>query len=257
MKRARSLLVFVSVAPLVWPAAIVANEKEKAPEPRPAPRAAPAPAGTLPTSARASLPPPTYRLPKVGKPRRRVGGGRRGPDAALPELFALVPEHVGLTISSRPELYWYIAEGSTGDVRFELTLIDDVSIDPLLDVRIDEPGVRGMQRIDLGEHGVDLEPGREYQWSVALVPDPEHRSRDVVATGWIERVAPPSDLEAQLSAAGAAGRGGVYAQAGLWYDALASLAAQASEHPDDSRYRAQVEHLLAQADLALPPLDAP
>ena len=46
-------------------------------------------------------PPASYTLPKVGKARGRVGGGRRG-TGSLPDVYALVPDHVGYTTSTSP-----------------------------------------------------------------------------------------------------------------------------------------------------------
>ncbi len=170
----------------------------------------------------------------------------------LPDVVALVPAHVGLTVSPGPTLLWYISDEVDGDLRLEVTLIDDVSIDPLVDTAIRAPDGAGIQRIRLSDHGVELEIGREYQWSVGLVPDPDHRSRDVVATGWIERVSEPEGLPAEIAAAGPGGRGAVYAEAGLWYDALAAAAQLAVDHADDPRFLEPMRALLAQADISLP-----
>ena len=41
------------------------------------------------------------------------------------------------------------------------------------------------QSVDLSEHGVSLKPGVIYQWSVALVGQPEKRSSDIVSSGTI------------------------------------------------------------------------
>jgi hypothetical protein len=191
----------------------------------------------------------TYQLPSVGKPRRRIGGGRRGPGDPLPELWALVPDHVGLTTSAAPSLFWYISNDARGYVVFELTLIDEASVAPLVDVRVPAPARGGIQRVNLAEHGVALKPGQEYQWSLALVVDPAQRSRDLVATGWIERVPEPDDLAARLAASDPAGRANVYAGAGLWYDALGALADEEARRPGDPEPRRQRNALLGQVGL--------
>ena len=192
---------------------------------------------------------PLYKLPKVGKPRRRVGGGRRGPAEDLPELFTLVPEHVGLTVSAYPTLYWYIDDDAEGDLAFELTLIDDESIQPLIDARLAKPKSAGLQAINLAEHGVELAPGQEYQWSVALVVSDATRSRNVISTGWVERVADSNGVAAQAQAAGPEGAAAVYGDAALWYDALDSVCSRLSQDPADARARQQLAALLAQVGL--------
>jgi hypothetical protein len=180
---------------------------------------------------------PLYRLPPVGKPRRRVGGGRRGGGAGETALFALVPDHVGVTGAASPVLYWVLEGRAEPGARFELTLSDDRSIEPLVEARIASPSEPGLARVRLAEHGVALETGVEYQWSIALVLDPDDRSSDLVTTGWIERVADPRGPPA--GAAEAAARG-------LWYDALDLAYARAERGPGED---ADLEALLAQVGL--------
>jgi hypothetical protein len=193
--------------------------------------------------------PPIYQLPKVGKPTGRVGGGRRGTGDALPGLYALVPDHVGYTTSRQPVLYWYLSERVGGDVHLELTLIDEKSVDPLLDRQFPAPAQPGLQAIRLADYGVSLEPGQEYQWSVSLVPDAADHSKDVVSSGWIEVVTAPDDLAAQLAAAGDDGAPQVYGAAGLWYDTLAASAARLERDPANPRYRSDLDRLLAEVGL--------
>jgi len=238
--------------------AVAAQEPARPPaQPGPASGAPPEaakPAETVETARPAGSGVASYQLPTVGKPRRRIGGGRRGPGDPLPELWALVPEHVALTASEKPTLFWYLSDASPGYVIFELTLVHESSIEPVVDVRLSQPQAKGLQRVDLGAHGVALAPGQEYQWSLALVVDPEQRSRDVVATGWIERVPAPDGLDSRLSAAGPGGAAAVYADAGLWYDALAAIWRLSELRPGDPEPQQQLDALLTQVGLPSLPL---
>lgn len=200
-------------------------------------------AGSTEAEAKQTAAGPLYKLPSVGKPRRRVGGGRRGPASDLPKVFTLVPDHVGLTVSEQPQLYWYISGDDLGTVAFELTLIDRDSIDPVVDARISQPAQAGLQRIDLSEYGVSLALGEEYQWSVSLVVDGNERSLDAVSTGWIERVAPSEALQASLGQTPQDQRAAAYGEAGIWYDLVASLVEQLPAT------RTDLEQLLGQVDL--------
>jgi hypothetical protein len=199
--------------------------------------------------AAVSAAPPLYRLPKVGKPRGRIGGGRRGPLDGVANLQALVPDHVGTTTLGQPSLYWYLAEPVAEGLAIELTLIDQGSIDPLVDAKLARPAATGLQRIRLADFGVTLEPGQEYQWSVSVVPDAEDRSKDVVTTGWIERVPAPAGLADRLAAARPGEAVAVYGEAGLWYDMLDAAAAPVRERPDEEASRQQLATLLEQAGL--------
>ncbi len=194
-------------------------------------------------------PTPVYRLPKVGKPRGRIGGGRRGPIAGAADIRALVPDHVGQTTSAQPSFYWYLGEPVSGDVVLELTVVDESSIDPMLDRRLELPAAAGLQRIRLSELGVSLEPDQEYQWSVAVVPDPDDHSKDVVASGWVQRVPASDALSEQLAAAGPEGAAAVYGEAGLWYDMLDAAFESIRANPQSDAYRDQLAAVLEQAGL--------
>jgi len=194
---------------------------------------------------------PLYQLPKVGKPTGRIGGGRRGAGSELPSLYALVPDHVGYTTESQPTLYWFLSERAAGNLRFELTLIDEDSVEPLVDRAFESTPSPGLNRVRLADHGLSLEPGEEYQWSIALVPDAGDRSKDVVSSGWIEVVPAPEDLASRLEAAGPDGAAAVYGAQGLWYDTLAAAVADLERHPDDASRRERLAVLLSQ--VGLPP----
>ena len=207
------------------------------------------PAGASAPPAAPSASAPVYRLPKVGQPRGRIGGGRRGPMLGGAEIQALVPDHVGQTTAAQPNLYWYLAEPAQGEVAFEVTVVDERAIDPVVDRRLARPAATGLQSIRLADLGVSLEPGQEYQWSVAVVPDPQDHAKDVVASGWIQRVPAPDGLAGQLAAAGPEGAATVYGEAGLWYDMLAAAYDRIGAHPDDEGYRAELAAVLEQAGL--------
>src|SRR5690348_10107472 len=70
-----------------------------------------------------------YTPPKKPTPRARVGGTLRGTEGTEPELVALVPDHVGLTIKQTPTLNWYLSKPTTYALRF--TLNDTQKVVPL------------------------------------------------------------------------------------------------------------------------------
>ena len=55
-------------------------------------------------------------------PRARVGGSLRGTEGKDPEIVALVPDHVGLTVKQAPSLNWFLSKPTSLPIRF--TLID-------------------------------------------------------------------------------------------------------------------------------------
>jgi len=106
-----------------------------------------------------------------------------------------------------------------------------------------------VHRIRLADHGVRLVPGVSYRWYVAVVPDSGRRSKDILAGGAIERVAPPEGLAAKLAQADKATLPFLYAEAGIWYDALATISELIETAPNDPSLRRQRAALMAQVGL--------
>ena len=125
----------------------------------------------------------------------RVTGGSRGSGDATVTLDVLAPDGVGTTTQEQPSLFWFQSKPS--DARFELTLLQDKKVKPLVHMKADRASKAGIQRLKLSDHGVKLTPGVEYQWVVALILDPENRSKDLVASGVIKKIEPAGDLKAK------------------------------------------------------------
>jgi hypothetical protein len=169
----------------------------------------------------------------------RIGGGTRGTaDAPSVTLEVLAPEHAGLTVSAQPTLYWFVSQRIESDA--ELTIVDDTSIDPLLELKLKGPIEAGIHALSLKDHGVELKANVPYQWFVAVVMDPSQRSYDIVAGGEIKRVGEPGNL---------AGTPQAYAEAGIWYDALDGLSNQIDSQPKNTGLRQQRAALLDQVGL--------
>ncbi len=188
-----------------------------------------------------------FRPPTTGTASVRVTGGSRGTGDAAITLDVLTPDEIGVTTGEQPSLFWF--QSKPADARFELTLLQENKVKPLVQVKIDRSAKAGIQRIKLSDHGVKLKAGVEYQWVVALVTDPENRSKDLVASGVIKRVEPDADLQAKVKAAAPDALPAVYAEAGIWYDALATLSDQIEAQPKNPALRQARADLLSQVGL--------
>lgn len=177
----------------------------------------------------------------------RVGGGTRGLGDQPVTIDVLAPDHTGLTVSEQPTLYWFVSKRI--DQPAELTIIDDKSIEPLVDIKLTPPIEAGIHSLSLAEHGVQLEPGVPYQWFVAVVVDPTQRSNDVIAGGEIQRVSASDTLRSDLGGAGEDQRPAVFAQAGIWYDALDGVSTLIERHPGDAKWKELRAALLEQVGL--------
>lgn len=177
----------------------------------------------------------------------RVTGGSRGSGPEAVALDVLAPDEVGITTEEQPSLFWF--QSKPANARFELTLLQDNKVKPIVDVQVDRATKAGVQRLKLADQGVKLTPGVEYQWVVALITDPDNRSKDLVASGVIKRTEPSADLKEKLAKADPASIPGVYAEAGIWYDALSALSDQIDANPDNQALRQTRADLLRQVGL--------
>ena len=186
--------------------------------------------------------------PKTGSASSvRVTGGSRGAGDTAITLDVLAPDEIGVTTQEQPSLFWF--QSKPANAKFELTLLQDNKVKPIVQVMVERSTKAGIQRLKLSEHGAKLAPDVEYQWVVALVTDPDNRSTDQVASGVIKRVEPGADLKEKISKATPASLAGVYAEAGIWYDALTVLSDQIEAQPANKSLRATRSDLLRQVGL--------
>jgi hypothetical protein len=161
-------------------------------------------------------------------------------------LSVLAPDHTGLTLQEQPVVFWYLSQSVSTPIEF--TVIDD-GIKPVIETTLQPPFRPGVQRISLADVGLRLTTGKAYQWFVAVVVDPERRSKDLLAGGTIERVEAPDALGSQLSHVDQLDTPRLYAEAGLWYDAIAAISDLIEAAPHDPGFRQQRAALLEQAGL--------
>ncbi len=191
---------------------------------------------------------PVYTPPKKLTPRARVGGTLRGSESLEPELVALVPDHVGLTVKQTPTLNWYLSKPTTYPLRF--TLNDTQKIAPLYEGALPAPMNAGVQSIDLKALGVMLEPNVQYRWFVSASPNSESPSRDIVAGGMIERCEFNECLTV-TSVNLTCDRESVRTNAliGFWYDAMGCVCSLIEKESTDPSLRRLRAALLRQVGL--------
>jgi hypothetical protein len=192
--------------------------------------------------------PPIYQPPLRGAPGGRVGGGTRGIGEELIALFALAPNHVALTVQEQPVLYWYLSKPAKYPI--ELTIIIEKDTHPLLEKGIPLPSRSGIYPLRLSDFDIRLSTGTQYRWFLALVPDPNRRSRDIVAGAIIERVETPETLRSRLLKVSGEEIPHVYAEAGMWYDALMAVSNLIDDTPDNPVFHKQRAALLEQVGLS-------
>lgn len=166
-----------------------------------------------------------YIPPDRGLPGRREGGGTRGGCLLnQPSLTALMPKtNFGYTVQAHPTFLWFIPQSSATTAEFVLWGENDTEIYRTMVQLPSEPGIL---RLSLPTDGSipALEIGKDYRWSFAVVCDSEDRSGDLITEGWVQRKSLDPQLESQLAQATPLDRSTLYAQAGIWYEAISTLA---------------------------------
>jgi hypothetical protein len=174
--------------------------------------------------------------PSIGAPGNREAGAVRSATCTTSDrgLLALIPEtNLGLTTAAHPTLHVYLppSTAETGEFVLYQEGTNDLVYSKSFDVK-DETGVFAIALPD-DNTAPSLEVGKQYYWYFTIVCNPDDRASDVTVQGNIQRVAVSSSIANQLRSASARDLPEIYAAAGIWYDALASLADLNHLNPDD------------------------
>lgn len=96
----------------------------------------------------------------------------------------------------------------------------------------------------------ELVSGRKYRWSVSLLCNANRPSTNVFVQSWIEHIPTKPELTQHLTGATSEQeRARIYAAAGLWYDALATISDAYSSNPSDRSIAERYLSLLEQVGL--------
>ncbi|NJN90789.1 MAG: DUF928 domain-containing protein [Leptolyngbyaceae cyanobacterium SL_5_14] len=181
-----------------------------------------------------------YTPPNLGLPGRREGGGTRGcwnelaaanstlSQSSIEELpTALTPaENFGYTTLEHPTFFFYIPQlYAEKAVAADFVLLDEQG-NEIYSTTFQPRHTANVISVTLPTNSASaLELGKSYQWSFGLTCNLDDRSGDRVMDGWIQRIQPSAELQTALTNAAPAQLPTLYAQSGIWYDALASLVA--------------------------------
>ncbi|NEP10509.1 MAG: DUF928 domain-containing protein [Symploca sp. SIO2C1] len=165
-----------------------------------------------------------FRLPSKGTPgRRRGAGSREGYCSSNEKLIALIPEtNFGLTVAERPTFWFYVPYQSYKlEAEFLLEDNEGNKIDSQIVALNNTPGII---KITLPETLSPLEVERLYVWRLFMMCNPDNRLDDDYVWGGFERVSMSFELKSQLKFKTKRERLKIYAENGLWFDFLTTLA---------------------------------
>lgn len=166
------------------------------------------------------------------------------------------PSTIGLTTAKHPTFWLYVPYSFPSPRRIEFTLKDEndkpIYQTSFLESKI-SPGIVGFE---LPSVAPSLEVNKVYYWQFSMYCNPEKPSavEDFgveVATvqGGIHRIKPNSSLSEQLNRATPEERVALYTKAGIWFEAVTTLAQLRRQNPNNVKLREEWVQLLKDVDL--------
>lgn len=156
---------------------------------------------------------------------RGDGGGCSGTETT--NLTALAPyTHIGQTASTHPTLAWFVPDRQSYPVELQLSEYSPSSADGKGDTihKIRLESSPGIMSYSLPQNQLGLSSGQRYVWQVAVLCNPNRPSEDLVVSTETVVVNIPTALQKQITTVkDSIARADLYAEAGLWYDALAEV----------------------------------
>lgn len=144
---------------------------------------------------------------------------------------ALLPEnHYGLTAVERPMIVAYLPETSATEVFFSLK---DETKQLHFEASLPISGKAGLFRFQLPEQAPALEPGKHYQWFLAVKCNGKLRPSSPFIDGWVQRVLPEPAVAAVVGQSPSMTKAMSLGEAGFWYDTLATLTQLKQQEPEN------------------------
>ena len=169
-------------------------------------------------------------------------------------LMPLVPTNAfGTTVEENPTLFWYVPQTSAQSAEFILLDQHDQELYKTTLPLKKTPGIISFQL----PTEVALEMDKHYRWQFSLTCDANVPSANPFVEGQIERVELSQSLTKSLERSQTLDRPEIYAKAGIWYDALSTLAELRCQRPGDALLSHRWTTLLKSVelnDLATEPL---
>jgi hypothetical protein len=159
------------------------------------------------------------------------------------QLTAIAPySHVGQTTSTHPTFAWFIPDGEYFPLEFHLIEVNNNAQSKTI-YKQDISSSPGIMYLTLPSNQPGLAVSKKYRWQVVMRCT---RYQAVVTMADLEVITPKPEFKTELSQiSGTARRAELYAQNGLWYDAL-QISLKAAEFQ-----RAELENKLIQELVAL------
>ncbi|MEH2285335.1 MAG: DUF928 domain-containing protein [Nostoc sp.] len=199
-------------------------------------------------------------IPAGSPPGGRVrGGAKRGAIGALAacpptklDLTALVSftqednsviNVWGQTTVERPSWFFYVPYTKDSPYAVEFVLQDQDS-NEIYQKAIALPDKPGVIRVSLPTTAAALAVNKQYRWFFTINCDKEKNSPPTFVEGVIQRIELNPATVKELQTTEPLKRYAIYAQKGIWYEALTTLAELRQKNPQDAALKAEWRNLL-------------
>ena len=251
-----TLVSFISYSPQVRPQPTQVNNSSQVPYVEPPLSFVGQPKIAIRAASRLHFVDPS--LPPTGVPGHPFGTGSRCtecPTVTLP-LTALVPEkNLGnqgkavwaRTVDEHPTFWFYVPYSPASLHHVEFVLQDGE--DDVYRTLVTLPQTPGIVSLRLPSTLKPLEVDRNYHWFLKTYFAPQKISALEYVDGWVQRVSLSPTVINRLKATTPQERIAIYADNGIWYDALTTLAQLRLAHPEDATLRVEWGDLLQSTNL--------
>ncbi len=186
---------------------------------------------------------------------RRFGGARRTgcPKDVELQLTALVPATEsqptitnvwGLTSVEHPILWFYTPYNKSSNYPADFELLDDKST-PIYKTAISLPSVTGVIGVPLPPLALD----KQYRWFFNVYCDRQQQETPIFVEGVVKRVNLSQAIKEQLQKAEPIQQIAIYANNGIWHEALTTLAQLRQKNPNDATLAEDWKELLTSVGL--------
>lgn len=209
-------------------------------------------ANPAPNSNRPLVISQSFKPPSRGTAPPSAGGATRGKSClkgSAKPLTALMPQNLaGLTYSGNPTFYWYVPKSTAKTAKFLLLNNDDSDV--IYETTLTLPNKSGIVGFSLPPTASVLEVGKQYHWYLVVGCNQLDQGANPAVEGWVERIAPEASISSQLQKVDTQGQAQIYADNGIWHEAVTTLANLRRTNPTDANAIAGWNELLKSVNLA-------
>lgn len=196
------------------------------------------------------------KFPNIRASGNRTAGASRSESCVAQNqtATALIPEtNIGLTVVASPTLLFNVPQTSAKSAEFGVQEKNDKGrYQTIYKTTVPLPGTAGIVSASLPPNGSaasQLQVDKTYHWYFRIVCSAEDDTLNVYLDGSIQRVAESPALTNALKSASPQDRPAIYAEEGVWFDAVANLAQLRQQNPNDSALAEDWAALLEAAGL--------